>query len=59
MYKLGYEPLHVVEVVRHDFRNVFSIVGYAMAAFKRVKRYDIANWVFRAQLRRLIYGKPT
>ena len=59
MYKLGYEPLHVVEVVRHDFRNVFTIVGYAMAAFKRIKRYDIANWVFRAQLRRLIYGKPT
>jgi len=59
MYKLGYEPLHVVEVVRHDFRNVFTIVGYAIAAFKRIKRYDIANWVFRAQLRRLIYGKPT
>jgi len=57
MYKLGYEPLHVVEVVRHDFRNVFTIVGYAMAAFKRLKHYDISNWVFRAQLRRLIYGK--
>ena len=59
VYKLGYEPLHVVEVVRHDFRAVFTIVGYAIAAFKRIKRYDIASWVFRVQLRRLIYGKTT
>ena len=44
----------------HNFRKVSTIVGYAMAAFKRIKRYDIANWVFRAQLRRLYTErKPT
>lgn len=57
MYKLGYEPIHVIEVLRRDFRNMFTIIGYVIAALKRVERYDIAPWVFRAQLKRLVYGK--
>jgi hypothetical protein len=57
MYKLGYEPIHVIEVLRRDFRNLFTIIGYAIAVLKRIKRYDIANWVFKAQLKRLFYGK--
>lgn len=57
MYKLGYEPVHVAEVVRHDIRNIFTILGYFTAMIKRPKRYDFAGWVFRAQLKRLLYGK--
>ncbi len=57
MYKLGYEPIHVIEVLRRDFRNLFTIIGYVTAMLKRIKRYDIASWVFKAQLKRLFYGK--
>jgi hypothetical protein len=57
MYKLGYEPLHVVEVLRRDVRNLFTIIGYFIAMLKRIKRYDIAGWVFKAQLKRLVYGR--
>jgi glycosyltransferase involved in cell wall biosynthesis len=57
MYKLGYEPIHVIEVLRRDLRNVFTVVGYMLTIFSRRRRYDIAGWVFKAQLRRLIYGK--
>ncbi|MEM3828673.1 MAG: hypothetical protein QXP36_05620 [Conexivisphaerales archaeon] len=57
MYKLGYEPAHVAEVVRYDIRNIFTILGYFTAIIKRPKRYDFAGWVFRAQLKRLLYGK--
>ncbi|HUU88381.1 MAG TPA: glycosyltransferase family A protein [Candidatus Glassbacteria bacterium] len=59
IYKLGYEPIHVFERVIHDFRNTFSILGYFLAIFSRVKRYDIVYWVFRAQIMRLFYGKQT
>ncbi|MGB9959433.1 MAG: glycosyltransferase [Candidatus Bathyarchaeales archaeon] len=57
MYKLGYEPIHVIEVIRRDVRNLFTIIGYATAVLGRVKRYDTAYWVFKAQLKRLVYGK--
>ncbi|MCR8433208.1 MAG: glycosyltransferase family 2 protein [Crenarchaeota archaeon] len=57
LYKLGYEPVHMVELIRHDIRNIFAILGYFAAIIKRARRYDIASWVFRAQLRRLLYGK--
>jgi hypothetical protein len=57
MYKLGYEPLHVVEVLLRDVRNLFAILGYLTAVLKRMEHYDTARWVFRAQLKRLIYGK--
>lgn len=57
MYKLGYEPVHVVEVIRHDIRNIFTILGYFTAIIKRLEHYDFAGWVFRAQLKRLLYGK--
>lgn len=57
MYKLGYEPVHVAEVIRHDIRNVFTILGYFVAIVKGLKHYDFADWVFRTQLKRLLYGK--
>lgn len=57
MYKLGYEPLHVFERLRADIRNVFTATGYLTSIMKRKERYDFAEWVFKAQLRRLIYGR--
>ncbi len=59
LYKLGYEPVHVVETVRHDIGNLFTVVGYVTALLRRVERYDTAYWVFRAQLKRLVYGKKS
>jgi len=59
MYRLGYEPIHVLETLRRDLRNIFNILGYALAVLKRIERYDFAHWVFRTQLRRLVYGKTT
>jgi len=59
MYRLGYEPLHVIENLRRDFRNIFCVYGYALALFKKIKRYEFASWVFKTQLRRIIYGKKS
>jgi len=57
MYKLGYEPIHVFEVIRLDPRNVFAVLGYFIGMLKRISRYDFAGLVFKTQLRRLIYRK--
>jgi hypothetical protein len=59
MYKMGYEPVHVLERVRQDLRGILYSCGYASAMFEGVKKYDLAPWVFRAQIRRLIYGKSS
>lgn len=67
-YRLGYEPIHVFERLRCLFTRgpsikarmltgVFPIFGYASAAFRRVRRYDCAPWVFTMQVRRLIFGR--
>lgn len=56
-YRLGYEPLHVAEHIRYDLRNIFELLGYFVALFKHDMKYDIARWVFGAQLKRLVYGK--
>jgi glycosyltransferase involved in cell wall biosynthesis len=53
MYKLGYEPLHVIETMFHDIKNVFTLLGYFIALVKKCGRYEFANWVFRTQLRRI------
>lgn len=57
MCKLGYEPIHIIERLRWDFRYIFAIAGYIVAILKRVRRYDVAHWVLRAQLRRLFRGR--
>ena len=57
MYRLGYEPIHVFETTRRDLRNIFCIIGYTFAAIKKIEYYEFAHWVFRKQLRRLLYGK--
>ncbi len=56
-YRLGYEPVHVIGSVLHDIRNLFTIIGYAAALLRGMKRYDTAYWVFRAQLKSLVRGK--
>lgn len=53
MFKLGYEPVHVI----HASRNSFLIVGYLRGLFSMVDRYPFYKWVFRHQVRRIIYRK--
>ncbi|MFZ7137768.1 MAG: glycosyltransferase [archaeon] len=57
MYKLGYEPIHVFETFFHDIRSIFSSLGYILAIFKKIERYEISDWVFKTQIRRLIHKK--
>jgi len=57
LYRLGYEPIHVVERLLHEFRNIFSILGYALAVLKGIERYEFACWVFRTQLRKACLWK--
>jgi len=56
-YKLGYEPLHIFELLRFGIENVFLILGYLVSIIKRIDKYEISSWVFQTQLRRVIYGK--
>lgn len=53
MYKLGYEPIHVLFSPLWNIGNLFSIPSYFWAAFWRKKRYDVAQYVFRKQVGRL------
>jgi len=43
MYKLGYEPIHVLETSRHNLRNIFCIFGYISSLLKRIERYEFAS----------------
>lgn len=56
-FKLGYEPMHIFWLVLSDIRKVFILIGYFTALLMRLKRYDIAGFVFRAQLKRLLRGR--
>ncbi len=56
-YKLGYEPIYIIASVRRDIRNVFIVIGYVTALLRRTKRYDTAYWLFRRQLKRLVFGE--
>jgi hypothetical protein len=66
-YKLGYEPVHVLNFPREFVYNVhnrtfkidrfFPVIGYFLAALRRTKRYEFAPWIFIMQTRRLIYGR--
>jgi glycosyltransferase involved in cell wall biosynthesis len=65
-YRLGYEPVHVLYVLKSilqdafkgslDIARVLPILGYFSAALRRIERYEFAPWIFRMQVRRLIYG---
>jgi hypothetical protein len=39
MYKVGYEPLHVVGSLRYEVRNVFAVLGYISALFSPPLKY--------------------
>jgi len=66
VYRLGYEPVHVLLILRGILQDVFKgrieiarvlpIFGYFSAALRRIERYEFAPWIFRMQVRRLIYG---
>jgi len=57
MYKLGYEPIHVVGALLHDIRNLFMVLGYFTCMLRRVERYEFAGWAFRSQVHKLIFGE--
>ncbi|MEM2122628.1 MAG: glycosyltransferase family A protein [Candidatus Bathyarchaeia archaeon] len=59
MYKLGYEPIHVFKPLLHDIRGLLIVLGYFMGLLKKARRYEFAGWVFRRQLRRLIFKGQT
>jgi len=66
-YKLGYEPLHVLDYPREFIYDqcerkpfidrIFPVLGYFLAILRRMTRYEFAPWIFHMQVRRLLYGK--
>jgi hypothetical protein len=67
LYKAGYEPFHLVQglvtraKVRARFwtiRDVFTVWGYFVAAITRTPKYEIADYVFNRQVRRLLSRHP-
>lgn len=54
MWKLGYEPLHVLMSWRWEWRNIFTVYGYLRAILRGTKRHDIAKFVWNKQVRRLL-----
>ena len=57
-YKLGYEPIHIIERFRaYKLMNCFLLFGYVTALLKRLGKYEFADWVFRTQLKRLFQKK--
>lgn len=54
MYKLGYEPIHVLAGFRWELRNLFAIFGFLIALLKREHKYDVADFVWHKQIRRLL-----
>ena len=54
MYKLGYEPIHVIERFRtYGLTNAFTVLGYFISIIKRKEKYELFKWVFKTQLKRL------
>jgi len=54
MYKLGYEPFHVLASFRWASRNVFAVFGYFIALLRREKKFDVADYVWMKQVNKLI-----
>lgn len=54
MYKVGYEPLHVLASFYWDLWNIFAVFGYFIALLKREKKFDVAKFVWNKQVRRLL-----
>jgi len=54
MYRLGYSPFHAIYSFRYNFRNIFAIFGYFAALLKREKKFDVADFVWNKQVRKLL-----
>jgi hypothetical protein len=52
MYKLGYEPVHVLYSSLQDWKNLFCVFGYLFAMLKRDK-FDTFKHIRSYQVRRL------
>jgi len=57
LYKMGYEPIHVLARIREHRREILTACAYVSAMLKRTRKYELASWVFNAQIRRILYGK--
>ncbi|MHA1834850.1 MAG: hypothetical protein ACTSV7_12790 [Candidatus Baldrarchaeia archaeon] len=55
MYKVGYEPFHVLISFRWDLWNIFAVFGYFMALLKRERKFDVAKFVWGKQVKRLFH----
>jgi len=55
MYRLGYEPFHVLASFRWALGNIFAVFGYFAALLKREKKFDVADFVWRKQVRMLLF----
>jgi hypothetical protein len=53
MYRIGYEPLHVLLSVFWGLGNVFAWFTYAVACLRRPCKFDVAGYVRAKQLARL------
>lgn len=54
MYELGYEPLHAFGRLRQSFWNLFAVFGYFTCFVRREQKMDVANYVWRKQISRLM-----
>lgn len=54
MYRLGYEPLHVFGRLRHSIWNAFAVFGYLIALIKHEKKFDVADFVWHKQVKKLM-----
>lgn len=54
MYRLGYEPVHVFLSLRYNIRNFFAIFGYLLALLKQEQKFDVANFVWWSQIKKLM-----
>lgn len=53
-YRLGYEPFHSLAYMRFCFWFICVPAGYFYALVKRVKKFDVAPFVWREQVKRLL-----
>lgn len=57
MYRLGYEPLHVLASFRWASGNIFAVFGYFVALLKCERKFDVADFVWQKQVRKLFKVK--
>ena len=53
-YKVGYEPIHMISLIRSSSKNLITIFSYFLAALKQEKKYEFAGWVFKQQINNLV-----